>query len=307
MDRKEDPNISECALAHLASGFLLTYNPAHFNNTPISKIVDQLSSLVSLLLVSGLKQVDQQMKTLAAQMHKGLPYHFDWNLGEGTICALTKGNEALVAGHYNSVVQLFLEQASKARHNSKLAKNTFRWVKQVCTQQNKLHWLNRLEHDIRDGAFSKVSYSERRISKRYNTSPGLKIKKDPALIIAIDVSASIPDNILSYFNKEAQRLLKLYTNSLLVYCDDEVRATSRQLIRSNLSLKGSGSTNYEPLIRFANAQKSGDHIFYFTDGKCDAPKIRSVLPLTWLIYNDTSASVSHLSGKLIRLDNYHYF
>ena len=123
----------------------------------------------------------------------------------------------------------------------------------------------------------------RRPSKRYGTTPGIKIQRKQKLLVAIDTSGSVPDQDILRFFSEIYQIWRHGAEVLVVECDTEIK---RQYPYRGLTpdfIMGRGGTDFNAPLQFANRHFLPDAIIYFTDGYAAAPRVESRRPVLWMV------------------------
>lgn len=143
----------------------------------------------------------------------------------------------------------------------------------------------------------------RRPSKRYGTTPGLQIRRSGRLLVALDTSGSVPEEMLNAFFGEIHHLWRLGHELMIVDCDTEIRNRYEYQGRRPEYVRGRGATRYEAPLRWANREYHPDGILYFTDGQGAAPTLQSRAPLLWVIAGKEG---SHLPGRKAMLNTYSF-
>lgn len=125
----------------------------------------------------------------------------------------------------------------------------------------------------------------RRPSKRYGTTPGTKIQKRHKILIALDTSASVEENLFQQFFDEIYHIWRRGAVIQIVECDVEIQQTYDYQGKKPFFVRGKGGTSFDPPIAYANEKYLPDAIIYFTDGKGKRPIVESRFPILWLIIN----------------------
>ena len=126
----------------------------------------------------------------------------------------------------------------------------------------------------------------RRPSKRYGTTPGTKIQKKQQILVAIDTSASIKEDLFQHFFDEVYHIWRQGATVSVVECDVEIQQHYAYKGQTPEFVKGKGGTSFDAVIAFANDISEPDAILYFTDGKGSKPILKSRFPILWLIEKD---------------------
>ena len=132
-------------------------------------------------------------------------------------------------------------------------------------------------------------------SKRYGSSPGIKIQRKHKLLVVIDSSGSIIEEEITEFFNEIYHIWKLGAEIQVIECDSEIHNKYAYKGHFPTHISGKGGTDFNPPIKYANEIFKPDAVIYFTDGNADAPKIKSRKPILWLI-----------SSKGIDDNNWHF-
>ena len=142
-----------------------------------------------------------------------------------------------------------------------------------------------------------------RISKRYGTRPGIKVKQFQKIAVAVDTSGSISDTDLSVFFTEIDSMYKQGAEIEVIECDAEVQRTYNYKGQLPTEVSGRGGTVFDPVFAFlrSNRLTHYDGCIYLTDGYADEPSIRPPCPLLWVITADGNAGDHLQFGRIIKL------
>ncbi len=124
----------------------------------------------------------------------------------------------------------------------------------------------------------------RRPSKRYGTTPGLKVRRRHRVIVVVDTSGSMTDAILAAVFGEVHHLYRRGAEVTIVECDAEVQATWAYRGIRPTAAAGGGGTAFDPALEWANGRpQRPDALIYLTDGYAPPPQVRPRMPTLWLI------------------------
>ena len=143
-----------------------------------------------------------------------------------------------------------------------------------------------------------------RPSKRYGTTPGIKIKKRHKLLVAIDTSGSINQQDLKEFFSELKHIWKQKAEIMVVECDTVIQ--NKYFYKGIIPniIYGGGGTSFDAPIEYANTEYLADAIIYFTDG-FGAATVQSRKPILWLISsNGADENMEHwnaLKGRKVKM------
>ena len=169
-----------------------------------------------------------------------------------------------------------------------------------------VNWKRMLRLFIQSSRKTYLKTTLKKPSRRYGTLPGIKIKQQQKILIAIDTSGSIDEDDLNNFFSEIYHVWKQTPDIKIVLCDT--------IIHDQYSYKGvlpkivggGGGTDFNPPIQFSN-KYSPDVLLYFTDGHAPCPVIKSRTPIIWIISSDGLSSSDNgwheLPGRKVKLSS----
>lgn len=133
-----------------------------------------------------------------------------------------------------------------------------------------------------------VSHTMKRISKRYGTRPGIRIKRLNRVAVVIDTSGSIDNDTLMMFMAEIEGIRRTGAEITVIESDCEVQNIYSYRWGKEVSMKGGGGTNFDPAFEYINSRKSGsfDACIYLTDGFAPEPEIKPRTSLLWVLTAD---------------------
>ena len=108
------------------------------------------------------------------------------------------------------------------------------------------------------------------------------------IVVAIDTSASIDDELLKVFLAELYEIMQVFTHYVieLIECDASIQNIQRLTPQEPLepTLKGGGGTNFTPVFDYIeNLNEDFKFLIYFTDGKGSFPKYEPFIDTLWVI------------------------
>lgn len=108
------------------------------------------------------------------------------------------------------------------------------------------------------------------------------------IIVAIDTSASIEDELLELFLAELYEIMQVFTHYVieLIECDSKIQNIQRLTPQERLepTLKGGGGTDFRPVFDYLeNLNEDFRFIIYFTDGKGSFPKYEPSIDTLWVM------------------------
>lgn len=170
----------------------------------------------------------------------------------------------------------------------------------------KFDWRRMLRLFAASSNSSYLKNTLRRPSKRYGTSPGVKLKRRHKLLLAIDTSGSIPIRDLEVFYGEIYHIWRQGAEITVVECDSVIQKNYLYRGQMPTQIHGRGGTDFSPPIAFANQELNPDAIIYFTDGYAPPPNEKSRYPILWVITSDglknNSKEWQALPGQKVQIE-----
>jgi len=168
-----------------------------------------------------------------------------------------------------------------------------------------INWKKMLRLFYNNSNRTKLSHTIRRKSKRYGTFPGIKIRKQSKLLVALDTSGSINNSELVLFFSEINHIWREKSEIKIVECDTHIRQNYNYEGIPPIEVKGRGNTDFNEPIQFANEKYKPDALIYFTDGFGPTPRIKSSKPILWVITDGgikTHSKVwNNLPGRKVKM------
>jgi predicted metal-dependent peptidase len=155
---------------------------------------------------------------------------------------------------------------------------------QIATHPPRIGWRTVLRMFSASSGRSRITHTTRRPSRRYGTVPGLRIRRAPRLVVAVDTSGSISDRELSDFFSEVTGIWRQGAVVQVVECDALVQRSWPFDGTPPACVGGRGGTAFDPVFAWACAQQERwDGIVYLTDGWGPTPTIQPPCPVLWVI------------------------
>ncbi len=146
----------------------------------------------------------------------------------------------------------------------------------------------------------------RRPSKRYGTTPGIKVKRKQKVLVAIDTSGSIQMDELNEFFNEIYYIWRQGAEVLVVECDVKIHRQYQFKGTLPKLVLGRGGTDFNAPLQFANEEYIPDAIFYFTDGYAAVPEVKCRRPILWVIssngMNKGEGVWEQLPGRIVKIE-----
>lgn len=139
---------------------------------------------------------------------------------------------------------------------------------------------------------------------RRNLSPyGRRKEYLPAIIICVDTSGSVSDELLSEFFSQINFLGHILSEIDVVIADAAVQDhfVYRKGLEPTLKKKGygRGGTDFDPAVQYINKELGDkDGAVYLTDGWCPVPNTKCKLPMIWVVTdNDEFEGTPRIMAK----------
>ena len=144
----------------------------------------------------------------------------------------------------------------------------------------------------------------KRISKRYGTRPGIKIKRFQKMAVAVDTSGSIPLKAYNLFFTEIYAIWKQGAEIEIIECDAAVNNTYQYRGKTPNQISGGGGTSFNPVFKYLkeNRFEKYDGCIYLTDGYASEPTIKPPCKLFWVITPDGDLGKHLKYGKAVKIN-----
>jgi predicted metal-dependent peptidase len=168
-----------------------------------------------------------------------------------------------------------------------------------------LNWRLALRLFAGSAGKTRLQNTLKRPSKRYGTTPGIKIRREKRLIVAVDTSGSVGQIDLDVFFKEIFFLWRAGAVFEIVECDTKINARYAYKGHQPQAVSGRGGTDFNQPLEAANRERP-DGLIYFTDGFAGPTHVVPQVPVLWVITKQ-GLDASHpayraLPGRKIKLD-----
>jgi len=167
----------------------------------------------------------------------------------------------------------------------------------------KVDWKRMLKIFSSSSGRTVIYHTMKRISKRYGTRPGIRIKQYKKIAVVIDTSGSIVESTLAQFFKEIDTIYRNGADVHVIECDAAVGNSYPYKKNAPIKITGGGGTNYDPAFDYINKNKKLqiDACVYLTDGYAAEPTIKPRCKLLYVITPDGNSG-NHLKwGKIITM------
>lgn len=135
------------------------------------------------------------------------------------------------------------------------------------------------------GSRTVIRSTRLRESTRFPGQPGTRIKRLHRLVVAVDTSGSIGEDLLSEFLNEINGIARAGADITLIECDSQIHHIVPYHRRIKPQFKGGGGTSFDPVMQWLrdNAQKNFGGCIYLTDGCAPKPTIDPRCKVLWVL------------------------
>jgi len=141
----------------------------------------------------------------------------------------------------------------------------------------------------------------RKPSKRFEDSPGIKVRRKKHILVGVDTSGSVSNNELEEFFSEIYHIKKTGVSVTVVQCDAAISNISEYKGEKDIKIHGRGGTSFQPVIDYYKTNiKKFTCLIYLTDGEAPAPT-ETRGKLLWVLSSKSKDNDS-LPGKTIKLN-----
>jgi predicted metal-dependent peptidase len=167
----------------------------------------------------------------------------------------------------------------------------------------KINWKRALKIFSSSSRKTKVNYTIKKISKRYGTRPGTKIRRYQKLAVAIDTSGSIDINEFSIFFSEIYAMWNNGAEIEIIECDAAVQRCYQYDGNLPKYVKGGGGTSFDPVFKHINKErlKKYDGCIYLTDGYAPEPTTKPNCKVFWVITPDGTLGENLKFGRAVKI------
>lgn len=249
---------------------------------------------------NGLNEAQQKLKDLLEdEDNKMLNQHKFWDEFERLSSAEQKMVEAMInESIVNSVSRL------KPSSYGNLPAGLQQYINLlVDSLKPNVNWRRVLRIFTASSSRTRLKNTIRRPSKRYGTSPGIKIQSKQKILVAIDTSGSVQEDELKEFFGELYHIWKQGAEIYVVECDTQIHNQYPYTGNPPEVISGRGGTDFNAPIIFANESYMPDAIVYFTDGHAAEPQVVSRKPILWMVTSEGVAEDAwdYLPGRKVKM------
>ena len=169
----------------------------------------------------------------------------------------------------------------------------------------KINWKRALKIFSSSSRRTRIKFTNKRISKRYGTRPGLRVQRNQKIAVGLDTSGSISTDELNLFFNEIHAMWSNGAEIEVIECDDKVQKIYDYNGKFPKFVTGQGWTDFNPVFQHINKERNTiyDGCIYLTDGQATEPTIKPRCNVFWVITPDGNIG-SHLKfGRVLQMQN----
>ena len=268
---------------------------------PVDVYYDELANAWNKTLRRG-QIISPKLSNLMAAGTGPLAGHDLW---QNEVATLSAAEKKVLASGVQQIVQNAIQRVGLKGQGSLPGALQIQLNQLVLKQEPTIDWRRFLRLFVGAGQRTFLQNTLRKVSRRYGTNPGLRIRNKHKLLIAVDTSASIADAEIQAFFQEIQHIWRLGTEIFILECDTQINNAYIYRGTTPAVVAGRGGTHFDAAIEYANQQSNADAVVYFTDGLGPAPSLPCRKPLLWMISGgkrgENEQHWAHLPGRKISM------
>jgi predicted metal-dependent peptidase len=222
----------------------------------------------------------------------GLERHEPWK----EIRSRSEMENAVLDTHLDSLLRTAHQRTNAAAWGN-LPAGVQEMLTALFIQPPAVNWRAALRQFAQSARSTRLRNTVRRPSKRYGTTPGVKINRRQRVLVAIDTSGSVGAPEFQSFFNEIRHLWRAGASVEVVECDTIIHRRYRYDGVMPEQVTGRGGTDFSAPIELANRERP-DLMIYLTDGFAGPMAIKPIIPVVWLISPDGLTPSNPGWGKL---------
>jgi predicted metal-dependent peptidase len=222
-------------------------------------------------------QAAQNLRNITRQSH-GLERHELW----GEISSQDNLEKGVLEAQIENLIRIS-HQKTPIKSWSNMPGGVQEYLKNILFKPQPLvQWRMVMQLFTESSKRTFIKNTLKRVSKRFGTVPGIKIKRRQRLLVAIDTSGSVGIHDIELFFSEIYHLWRTGSDIDVIECDTAIQPPYAYKGVPPKYITGRGGTYFDPPIEYGNKHEY-DGLVYFTDGYAAVPTIAARFPLLWVI------------------------
>lgn len=145
------------------------------------------------------------------------------------------------------------------------------------------NWKRYFRRLIGNSITSEIQLTRMRPSKRFPDARGIRMKRKPNIMVAVDTSGSISQDDLKDFFSEIHHIWKTGVNVTVVEFDTKIQNIFEYKGQQNIEVHGRGGTDATSAIEYYKQHRDFSSCIIFTDGYLSTFKLPICQSLIWVI------------------------
>lgn len=229
----------------------------------------------------------------------GLERHQPWR----EIRSRSEMENAVLDTHLDSLLRTAHQRTNAAAWGN-LPAGVRDMVDRLYIKPAAVNWRMALRQFSQSARSTRLRNTVQRASKRYGTTPGIKINRRQRVLVALDTSGSVGAPEFQSFFNEIRHLWRAGAVVEVVECDTEIHHRYKYGGTTPEQVAGRGGTDFSKPIELANRERP-DLMIYLTDGYAGPLIVKPTVPVIWLISPDglvpSSPSWAKLPGRKVKM------
>lgn len=153
----------------------------------------------------------------------------------------------------------------------------------VSQRRPTVDWKRALRLFVSATGRTRIRPTMRKPSKRYGTTPGIRVQRLHRLLIAVDTSGSIADATIQLFFSAIDGMWRTGAAITVVECDVAVHAVYQYRGEPPQAVTGRGGTSFDPVFTWLRERRAFDGCVYLTDGFAPNPVVKPPCRVLWAL------------------------
>jgi predicted metal-dependent peptidase len=169
---------------------------------------------------------------------------------------------------------------------------------------NSISWKREIQIFSSACGRTRIRHTMMKISKRYNTRPGIKVQRMKNLLVVLDTSGSISEDTVRMFLSEIHQIWRTGASVSIMESDSTVHKVYPYKGKFPSSITGGGGTDYDAAFLWMNRKlnKQYDGCIYLTDGDAPSPQIKPYCRILWALSGDMKYTPHLKWGRVVKLE-----
>jgi predicted metal-dependent peptidase len=245
------------------------------------------------------RSAGETLQNIRSDSH-GLERHQPWR----TLRTRSEMDNAILDTHLDSLLRAAHQRTGASAWGSLPAGVQEAMSAFIFQPQSVVNWRTVLRSFATSARSTRLRNTLRRPSRRFGTTPGIRVSRRQRILVALDTSGSVGQAEFQLFFNELRYLWRAGALIDVVECDTQIQRRYAYRGTTPPWVQGRGGTDFSAPIDLANAEQP-DALIYFTDGFAATPKSAPRIPVLWVITPSGIAPMqhgwNHLRGRKVKM------